>query len=284
MKFAIDTPLFGDYGDPRILAELAHEAEDSGWDGFFIWDHILAWEPIPVTDPWIALAAIAMKTARIRIGALVTPMARRHPWKLARETVALDHLSGGRLTVGVGNGSDMWKEFSTFGVSTGDRVRAAMLDEGLEVLTGLWSGEPFRFSGEHHQINETVFLPRPVQSPRIPVWVAGTWPVAKRPFRRAARWDGVAPISPDIEKPIGPAELRAIAAYIAKHRTSSAPFDILASGRTTGLRAGEDAAIVAPLAEAGATWWLESVLPWQTPFADFRARIRKGPPRVTRSR
>src|SRR5918997_5057730 len=146
MRFGFSVANFGEYGDVRLLAELAHEAEESSWDGFFLWDHI-AWPGMGnVVDPWLALTAIALRTGRLRIGALVTPLPRRRPWKVARETTTLDHLSGGRLIVGAGLGINP-EEFDRLGEGRNLRTRAAMLDEGLAVLTGLWRGEPFRFAG-----------------------------------------------------------------------------------------------------------------------------------------
>src|SRR5437764_1478841 len=137
MQFAIDTPNFGDFHDARLLAELAHDAEAAGWDGFFLWDHIGAAWPPPIGDPWVQMAAMAMTTERIKLGPLVTPLPRRRPWKLAREAVTLDHLCGGRLILGVGIGSDSGQEFSAYGESPDNKLHAAMLDEGLEVLMGL---------------------------------------------------------------------------------------------------------------------------------------------------
>ena len=279
MRYGVSTPNFGDYSDPRLLAELAREAEAAGWDGFFLWDHIVwPWHDT-VADPWVALAVMAMSTERLRLGPMVTPIPRRHPWKLARETVTLDHLSAGRLLLGVGLGGFQSEEFEAFGEEGDPKVRAAKLDEGLEVLTGLWSGEPFSYSGKHYQVKEVHFIPPPVQQPRIPIWVAGTWPL-KAPFRRAARWDGVVPTRRDVDKPLTPAEIRDIVAYVKEHRTSDAPFDVGHGGQTPGRDAAEDAEIVAPYAEAGVTWWLEARLPWVSPLAEVRERIRKGPPRV----
>jgi len=232
-----------------------------------------------VADPWVALAVMAMSTERIRLGPMVTPIPRRHPWKLARETVTLDRLSAGRLLLGVGLGGFQSEEFEAFGEEGDPKVRAAKLDEGLEVLTGLWSGEPFSYSGKHYQVKEVHFIPPPVQQPRIPIWVAGTWPI-KAPFRRAARWDGVVPTNRDVDKPLTPAEIRDIVAYVKEHRASDAPFDVGHGGQTPGRDAAEDAEIVAPYAEAGVTWWLEARLPWVSPLAEVRERIRKGPPRV----
>src|SRR5438874_5033871 len=146
-----------------------------------------------MADPWVALTAMAMATSHIKLGPIVTPLPQRRPWKLARECVTLDHLSQGRLILGVGLGSDsFFKEYSTYGESPDDKLHGAMLDEGLAVLTGLWRGEPFTHHGAHYTVDGAHFLPRPLQQPRIPIWLAGIWP-HPRPFRRAAKWDGVVP-------------------------------------------------------------------------------------------
>ena len=193
MLYAIDSPISGDYSDPRLLGELAYLAEQSGWDGFFIWDHLSLEGTQPIVDPWVALSVMAARTERIRIGTAVTPIPRRRPWRLARETASVDRLSGGRLTLGVGLGEPADSEYERFGEDGSLKTRAAKLDEGLDVLTGLWSGEPFSYHGEHFRVEGARFLPRPVQQPRIPIWVGGQWP-NRPPWRRAARWDGVYPI------------------------------------------------------------------------------------------
>ena len=260
MRFAVSVHNFADFADVRRLVELAKEAEDNGWDGFFLWDHI-HWNGPPMLDPWVALAAIAVATSRIRIGTMVTPLARRRPWKLARETVTLDHLSGGRLILGVGLGAPPQEEFTRLGEDAGDRVRGQKLDEGLDVLTGLWSGEPFSYQGQHYQLDNVTFLPRPVQQPRIPIWVAGLWP-NRRPFRRAARLDGAVPVkvgpSADMPGLLTPEELPEPLAYIREHRESDAPFDVNASAviPTDPAQARD---VVDAFAAAGATWLQE----WQ---------------------
>jgi alkanesulfonate monooxygenase SsuD/methylene tetrahydromethanopterin reductase-like flavin-dependent oxidoreductase (luciferase family) len=279
MKFAFDTPQFGPYADPRLVAELAHEAEESGWDGFFLWDHIQVGWPDTVANPWVMLAAMAVATKRILLGPMVTPLFRRSPWQVARETVTLDHLSGGRLVLGVGLGDDVFGEVSTFYGPLDSKTRAQMLDESLAILLGLWSGEKFSFSGKHYTIRETQFLPTPLQRPRIPIWVGGAWP-HKPPFRRAARFEGVVPISGDLEKSLNPAKFRGLIAYVREHRTSSAPFEVIQSGDSTGDDPEHDRALIGPYLEAGATWWFESPLPWKTTLEKVRARIRKGPPRI----
>ncbi len=277
MYYGIDLPPTGDYADVRALAALAHEAEATGWDGFFIYDQIAPAARAPLVDPWVALSAIALSTERIRFGPLVTPLARRRPWKVARETATLDQLSGGRLTLGVGLGADP-AEFDDLGEAADLRVRAALLDEGLAVLAGLWSGQPFSYSGQHYQVREALFLPPPVQSPRIPIWVGGIWP-NRAPFRRAARWDGAFPHyrGSDGMAMMPPDALRELVAFIGQQRTTTGPFDVVIRNKAPGDDPAQEADKIAIYAEAGLTWWLEGV-EGRAGIADVRARIRQGPP------
>lgn len=277
MRFGLTIPNFGDYGDPRVLAALAHEAEESGWDGFFVWDHLNLPSPLPMVDPWIALAAIALQTKHIRLGPMVTPIARRRPWKLARETLSIDQIAEGRLILGVGLGYFPEEEFARFGEEPDAKLRAAKLDEGLAVLTGLWANAPFSFAGEHFQVQQVHMQPTSVQQPRIPVWVAGVWP-NKAPFRRAARWDGVFPIGDATINPLTPTHLREVVTYVAAQRQSSAPFDVIYGHWLDGADRAQDAARVAEYQEAGVTWWLES--PEEHSLAEVRQRIRRGPANV----
>ena len=278
MRFGVHVPNFGDFHDLRAIAELAHEAEAAGWDGFFLWDHILyAKTKRPVIDPWIALAAIAMRTERIRFGPLVTALPRRRPWKVARETVSLDHLSSGRLILGVGLGFPPDNEFARFGEDPDPKVRAAKLDEGLDILVGLWSGKPFRYEGQHYRLDQTVFWPPPVQQPRIPIWVAGTWPKSLAPFRRAARWDGVCP---EGAGKMTLADQRAMLDYIGQHRSHPGPFDVVrATSLPTG-DAGEVRDTIAAWADAGVTWWIIGTSGRPGAFAEMRHRVMQGPPNV----
>ena len=278
MRFGINMPNFGAFGDARTLADLAREAELHGWDGFFLWDHIGAdWGANNTfADPWIALTAIAIQTSRITLGTVVTPLPRRRPWKVAREAVTLDHLSGGRLILGVGIGSDFGQEYSCYGESPDDKLHGAMLDEALEVITGLWSGEPFSFAGSHYQIHGARFQPTPVQRPRIPIWVAAVWP-HKKPLRRAARWDGLCPLVDDHQ--MTPEQLREALAFVQPLLPAGKPFDALAYGGTPGEDEAAETALVAAYRDAGATWWQESMAPDDT--LDYaRERIRRGPPRL----
>jgi len=273
MRFGIHIANFGPAADPRVLAQLAVAAEAAQWDGFFVWDHILGdaeWRT-PMVDPFIALAAVAAATTRIRFGALVTPVPRRRPWHLARETTTLDHLSGGRLVVGVGLGNPPEAEFAQFGEDGDIRRRARRLDEGLAILNGLWSGEPFALDGREFTVRETVFLPTPVQRPRPPVWVAAYWP-NHAPLRRAARWDGVFPEHEEGRR-LAPAEIAEMLAYIARHRNDPGPFDVVVAGESAALAGGE----LAELEAAGVTWWLEAIWP-NVSLDDVRERIAAGPP------
>jgi hypothetical protein len=282
MKFAIDIPNFGSYGDPRVVAELARESEDAGWDGFFIWDHVQfgADGGLPMTDPWLALTAAAMMTSRIRIGPLITPVARRRPHVLARQASSLDRLSGGRLVVGVGLGYPPDTEFSAFGEDPDERVRAEKLDEGLAVIAALWSGEPVSHQGKHYRA-EAQFVPAPVQRPRIPVWVAAMWP-NRRPFRRAARWDGVVPMkvqTGDRFEMITPDEVRECIAYTMAHRASDAPFDVVV-GFESPADPAERTRCLSAYASAGVTWWLEQLTDWRGSLEEMRSLVREGPPQI----
>lgn len=285
MRYAINVPNFGEYADPRTFMRLAVEAEEAGWDGFFAWDHILI-DPdwgVPTADPWVLLAAAAAVTDRIRIGPMVTPIPRRHPWVVARQAVSLDHLSAGRLTLGVGLGAPPEADFEAFGEESDVRVRAEKLDESLAILDGLWTDAPFEFVGEQYRLSRMRFSPAPVQRPRIPIWVAGYWP-HRGPFRRAARWDGVVPASRVTEEtgaPIPLDELEAILEVIREERGSDdlTGFDVMVAG---GTPASPDAAwrVIEPYAAAGATWWSEGLNGWRGSLAEMEARLRAGPPRV----
>lgn len=288
MQYGVYVPNFGPYGDAKVLAELAYEAEDAGWNGFFIWDQVSKTTLTPgvdaMVDPWVALAAIALRTRAIRIGPLVTPLSRRRPWVVARETVSLDHLSNGRLIFGAGAGGGFF-DFEALGEADDAPKLAALLDEGLEVLTGLWSGEPYHHEGPAYSIKEAQFLPRPLQTPRISIWVAGVWP-AKAPLRRAARFDGVVPIGRDlpITAMLSPQEMRDIADYVASQPGYAAPFDIVHMGISGGTDAAHDREVISAYREAGVTWWIEKILPerggsWSNwPLEVMRARILQGPP------
>jgi len=240
---------FDELFDPNVLARLATRAEELGWDGFFVWDHIRYSAPSSaVADPWVALSAVAAATSRIRLGPMVTPLSRRRVHKLARETVTLDRLSGGRLVLGAGLGSDRHGELAPFGEVENPRERARLLDTGLRRLAAYWGGE---------------FDPPPVQRPRIPVWIAARWP-SRRPVRRAARWDGLFPI--DLP---GPDALAELASEVTQLRDGApGPFDLIATNPP-----GTDPG---PWEAAGATWCLTGFGPSPTE-AEVAEAIEAGP-------
>jgi Luciferase-like monooxygenase len=273
-------------GDTKSIPDLAVEAEAAGWDGVFIPDCISIEteniKPWPIYDPWILLAVTAVRTEHIRIGTMLTPPSRRRPWKLARETVTLDHLSNGRLVLPVGLGAageDVG--FYKVGEEMDLKIRARILDESLDILDGLWSGKPFSYEGEHFHVQEMTLLPPPLQSPRIPIWVVGAWPT-KKSMRRVLRWDGLLPTKKDVaNNPMTPDDIRAMKAFVDENRTQATPFDIVWEGETPGEDREQAVAIVRPWANAGVTWWMESR--WDNASRDdVELRIKQGPPRIDR--
>lgn len=268
-------------GGIHTVADLAAEAEAAGWDAAFYWDGINI-QDMPMYDPWVTMAAMALRTQRVRLGAIVSPLSRRRPWKLARETVSLDHLSGGRLIVPVGLGALDDGGFGKVGEPTDRKTRAELLDESLAILTGLWSGEPFQYDGKHYHLDTMTFLPKPVQSPRIPIWVVAMWP-SERSMQRALRYDGLLPNvrgADGAPRDVTPDDIREMAAYVAERRNQSTPFDIVMEGETPGDDPAQAAAIVRPFAEAGATWWNESRWGAMSDVELVRTRIQQGPPRI----
>jgi alkanesulfonate monooxygenase SsuD/methylene tetrahydromethanopterin reductase-like flavin-dependent oxidoreductase (luciferase family) len=263
---ALWLPLFDELCDPVAVARLAAEAEEAGWHGIFVWDH-LRWQP-PVThvaDAWITLAAIAAATEQVRLGPMIMPLPRRRPAKAARETATLDRLSNGRLVVGVGIGSDRFgRELSATGEQLDDRLRGQMLDESLQILTAAWSGEPVHHHGQHYTIDGVQFLPRPVQRPGVPVWVAGFAGNAK-PLRRAAGYDGFFPAN--LQHPDQLAEIVATIAQLRQH--TIAAYDI-----AVGLALGVDPL---PYVKAGATWWMPEFPPESVSLDRVRGVLRDGP-------
>ena len=279
-------PCFGAGVDAAAVADWAVAAEQAGWDGFFLWDHLFAFDEgrVEAVDPWIALAAAACATTTLRLGTLVTPLPRRRPVVVARQTVTLDRLSGGRLVLGVGSGGFPF-EWDYCGEEPDPRTRGDMLDEHLELLDRLWTGEEVRHEGPAYRVAGpewgAICWPPPAQRPRIPVWVGGTWPTSSRPFERAARWDGVVPMRTDGQWDV--ADTAGVAERMRSLRDGAGPFDVAVPVESRaddpGRRAVQDAH-----AEAGATWWVEPVHPWREdlprgmPWSQAaRARIDAGP-------
>lgn len=274
MKYGIVLP----FGDALTAANFASDAEKTGWDGFFVW------EPVWGVDAWISLTAAAMRTDRIRLGTLLSPISRMRPWKLASETATLDNLSGGRVILSVGLGA-IDTGFEDFGEETDRKTRAELMDEGLEILNGLWRGQPFNYTGKHYAVKETDFQPPdpPSQQPRIPIWVVGAWPRMKS-MRRVLRYDGLLPAVMDARgkwRETTPNAIREMKSYIDSYRTINTPFDIIMEGETPGDDREESAAIVRVWENAGVTWWIEAL--WNAPRDEsgqrlVHQRILQGPP------
>jgi alkanesulfonate monooxygenase SsuD/methylene tetrahydromethanopterin reductase-like flavin-dependent oxidoreductase (luciferase family) len=281
VRVGLNMPNFDVFAEPATVVTIAREAERAGWDGVFVWDHINIFgeAPVDLADPWVLLTLMASATERIAIGPMVTPLPRRRPWVLARQTATLDRVSNGRLILGVGLGFPPDTEFTSFGEEADAKIRAQKLDEGLEVLNGLWSGEAFEFSGRYYRVGRTRFLPATVQRPRPPVIVAGTWPVMA-PLRRAARWDGYFPLRmlPDGEAdPLAPDDVREIKRLLDEAR-GGRPAEIVVSEESAGERLVGDR--LAALAQAGATWYLDGLSTRHMSLEQLLGRIKAGPPDV----
>lgn len=287
MRFSINIPNFGDFADPRAVTKVAVAAEQAGWDGLFVWDHVVHDKQLrrgqPFGDPWMLLTAAALATSRIRLGTLVTPVARRRPEQLARQVATLDVLSGGRVVFGTGLGGPIEDEFGSFGETTDPVVLAERLDEGLDLLQRYWSGEPVTHLGQHYRVHDVTLLPATVQRPRPPVWIGGFWP-HPRPMRRAARWDGVVPLFDTARHGHVPPvdQVRDLVAYVHRHRPDprGGSFEVVLGGATPGdpTRAGD---VIAELADAGATWWDERQLQTSDDLhrlAPILRRVEQGPP------
>jgi len=268
MRHAIHVPLFGALADPRAIVDIACAAEQTGWDGLFVWDHILSpvageWD---IADPWVSLAAAATSTGRIKLGPMVTPLPRRRVINLARETVTLDRLSAGRLILGLGTGRDIWREYSAFGDDGDPRRLARVLDEGTAALTALWAGETVTRHGAV-VVDGIRITPGPVQRPRIPVWF-GTNRTDGAPIERAARYDGIFPLGMDIDG------IARIADAVGAVRGSLADFDIAVAAR------GDSD--LDRLQAAGATWAVREFWPGDTPEKVLQA-VERGVPHHTNS-
>jgi alkanesulfonate monooxygenase SsuD/methylene tetrahydromethanopterin reductase-like flavin-dependent oxidoreductase (luciferase family) len=285
MRFSVNIPNFGDFADARVVAQVARAAEAAGWDALFVWDHVVhdkqRRQGQPFGDPWMLLTAAALTTSRLRLGPMVTPVARRRPEQLARQVATLDALSGGRVVFGAGLGGPIEDEFASFGDTTDPVVLAERLDEGLELLSRYWSGETVDHVGKHYRVRQTALLPAAVQRPRPPVWIAGYWP-NRRPMRRAARWDGAVPLFESARHGQAPApeDVRELVGYIAGQRGDRAgePFEVVVGGVSDPATAAD---LIGPLQDAGATWWDERQV--QTDPDHYRAdavlrRIEAGPP------
>ncbi|MGZ0147854.1 LLM class flavin-dependent oxidoreductase [Kribbella sp. WER1] len=287
MRFSVNIPNFGDFADAHTVARVARAAEEAGWDGLFVWDHVVHSKEQrrgqPFGDPWMLLTAAALATSRIVLGPLVTPVARRRPEQLARQVATLDAMSGGRVIFGAGLGGPIDDEFGSFGDETDPKVLAERLDEGLDLLAAYWSGERVNHDGKHYRADDVELLPATVRQPRPPVWIAGYWP-RKAPMRRAARWDGAVPLFANANHGQAPAveDVRELIGFLTDQRPDrSTPYDVIVGGITPPADAR---AIVEPLAEAGATWWDERQLITGPDFhrlTPVLRRIEQGPPSLS---
>ncbi len=287
-------PTINEFSDPQNLVDLAVMAEDAGWDGYFICDHLLL-DPdgfLPLADPTVVLSAVAAVTKKVMIGAMVTPISRRRPWKVAKEFASLDQLSNGRVVIGVGLGG-LDQEFSNFDEDPDKKVLAKRTDEGLEIIQRLHTGETVDFAGEIYNVTGARLLPRPTQRPRIPVWVGAMLP-AKPGQRRAARWDGIMPhVMPamleESQDTTGvdmrvlmqptPDQIREVVEFTSDLRGSDGVFDIVVSGITEGMDSAAASKTLSDYENAGGTWWLEW-LDCGRPgaLAQIQQLIQAGPP------
>jgi len=293
MRYAVYAPIINDFADPKRLVDLAVAAEAARYDGFFIWDHLAidVEGRLEVADATVTLGAIAQATERIKIGALITPLARRRPWKVAKEIVALDHLSGGRILFGAGLGEPAEVEFGNFGEDPSAGARARKLDEGLAILDPLMRGETVTHTGDTYRLRGVKLAPRSIQLPRIPIWIAAALP-ATRGLQRAAQWDGCFPVKvpaaivagmvANADWPewwLSPAELAEAVAYLERARGGLTDFAIAATGSTLADDSGQAIAKIAAYAAVGANWWLEWIDETPGSYADALTLVERGPPR-----
>ena len=269
-RSAVYLPPFGPFGDPTVLVDLAVRAEAAGWDGVFLWDHVVS-DGLPIVDTWTTLAAMAQATSRVSLGPMVTPLARRRPWVVARQASTVSRLSGGRLVLGIGLGSDESGDFSRFGEPVDPRIRATMLDEGLDVMRAVWSGKPVRHVGTHHRVDLPEAAPEPFP---IPLWAASSTG-SPAVLRRAAACDGIFPNPED--RTMSPADVAELAAAV---RPDDRPFDIAVTGNASHAWEEPKNVDLAGLAEAGMTWWMESLIHFD-PLDLSLAVVDAGPPRST---
>jgi alkanesulfonate monooxygenase SsuD/methylene tetrahydromethanopterin reductase-like flavin-dependent oxidoreductase (luciferase family) len=282
LQYGLSLPTGGECADLRFLVLLAERAEAAGWDGIFLEDYICYGgdASMPTCNTWIALAAMAIRTEHVRLGTEVTPLTRRRPWAVAREATGIDQLSGGRMILGVGLGDTgesvgVDPSFARFGEERDARTRGAMLDEALQIVAGLWTGEPFAFRGAHFVVDEVTFLPRPVQEPRIPIWIGGGYP-SPRPTRRALRWDGSCLYKETHGGPwedMTPDDVRALRASVG-----SRPYTIAVGGSRRAEDWDAQREHIRAVGETSADWWIEWVPPGERD--QMTEAVDRGPLRV----
>jgi probable F420-dependent oxidoreductase len=273
MRYGIEIVNLGPYADPRPVVELARAAEEAGWEAVFVWDHLAYAWGAPSGDPWVALAAVAATTTRLKLGTGVAPLPRYRPHVLALSLATLDLLSGGRVVLGVGLGG-VPAEYTSFGESAEPKRLAAMLDEGLELIDKLWSGAQVKHHGAHYSVDGVALAPLPAQRPRIPIWVGGE---SRPALRRAARWDGwiVGGANEDGTMNRTPEQFAEKIAALRGLRARGQAFEVAMTGYTQP----GDHSLARAFADAGVTWWLESLHGFRGSHDELLARVRKGPPR-----
>lgn len=270
MQYGIEIVPFGEFGEPQVVVQLAQAAEAAGWEAVWVWDHLAF--PYGVGDPWVLLTAVAATTTQIKLLPGVAALPRYKPHLLARLLTSLDRLSNGRFILGAGMGA-LHHEFASVGEAGDYKTRAAMLDEGLDLLTRIWSGQPVTHHGAHYTVNDLTFLPQPIQQPRIPIWIGGDSAAA---LRRAAQWDGwiMGTVDENCVTTTTPAQIGESVAAIRQQRTSDAPFAIAVDG----VSQPNETAHVRAYEAAGATWWFEAVFGLRGSVDEMLARIAAGPP------
>ena len=280
IKYGLGFIQFNELSNPELVVEFAIEAEKAGWDGFFLIDHIyFSRENISsIAETWVLLSAIAARTEKIKIGTCVSPLPRYHPWQFAKMAATLDILSKGRLILGLGLGGPE-VEYETFGQKYDLKILAEKMDECLDIIQGLWTGELFSYKGKHYQIDDACLLPKPLQNPRIPLILGGSWPF-KKPFIRAAKYDGVLPIHRNFPQDLNPNELKEILDTVKQNRINDDPFEVMMFG--SGFFVPDKRLeIMKPYIDLGITWWLEHVNTLMQPSVEkMKDLVKKGPPRI----
>jgi hypothetical protein len=270
-------------GDARHVMEMAVLAEQSGWDAFFVW------EPVWGTDAWVSLAAAAVQTESILLGTMLSPLSRMRPWKVASETATLDNLSGGRVILSVGLGA-VESGFENFGEVTDTRQRAELMDECLDIVHGLWRGQPFTYEGKHYNVTETDFHynvtetdfhpPPSPEKGKVTTWIVGLWN-SNRSMARTVKYDGILPAVRDKDsnwRKLQTADVTAIRKYAID--SGNPDIDIIVEGETAG-PSEEATKEIEAWEAAGATWFIDSMWSAQYKRDDrelVQARIKAGPP------
>lgn len=280
MKFGLNVIHVWNVKNPaEFLLDLAVAADEAGWDGFFLWDHITWYVPANMVDPWMMLGTIAGRTKNLRLGTIVTPLPRRRPQIVARQLVTLDHLSHGRAVLGVGIGGDA-RDFTAFGEKFNYRLLAEKLDEALEVITELWSGEAVSYHGKHYTLDEVTFLPRPVQDPRIPIWIGGESTSALKRVSKYEGWVIGGPAPSANQKGFSLDQISKAIEKIKRYRDNDDQFDVVYGMEFPK----EEKLLKETLQKAdliGVTWMLEGIYGLRFNAEQALERVKEGPPAHT---